>query len=99
MTGKLKLRQPGTSIIVRVFSLGVLLVGLAGLAVGEMSPFEAGRLYLVALGMYLMAPAENLPRNQRQAAILLRQPRYLIGSVAITVAIGLVILQSVAGVI
>ncbi len=96
MTGKIKLRRPGSPLVLRLFALGVLTVGVAGLAGGQMPPFEAGRLYLIALGMYLIAPVEELPKPERQFRVLLRRPRYLMGVLSVTCGIAAVLVQLLA---
>jgi hypothetical protein len=79
-----------------VFALGILVTGIVGMISGEISTFEAGRLYLVALGLYLIAPAELLPKPERGVRLLLSRPRYMLGALSVTLAIVIMVLQSVA---
>jgi hypothetical protein len=96
MTEKLKLKRPGSSVVMRVLALGVLAAGVAGMTIGDMSPFEAGRLYMVAVGLYLISPVERLPKKERKPTLLLRRPRYLLGTLSVTFAFAIVCLQFVA---
>ena len=81
--------------LLRLSALAILALGIIGLASGSMPPVEAGRFYLIAFGLYMIAPSEALPRSERSPRRLLRQRRYAIGVFSITCAVAIIVLQFV----
>ena len=79
--------------VLRLSALAVLVLGVAGVTLNEMPPSEAGRLYLIALGLYLISPAEQVKKGDRKLGTLLRQKRYLSGAICLVLALLLIALQ------
>ncbi len=95
MVPVLRLRASGSPLTLRLSALTVLLVAVAGLSLRQMPAYEAGRLYLVALGLYLIAPAEVLEKSERRLRLLFKRRRFMLGTLCITFSIALVGLQMV----
>ena len=79
--------------MLRISALAVLVVGIAGVTFQEMPSMEAGRLYMIALGLYLIAPAERVEKGKRGFGLLRQKKRYLLGALSLFVALGLIAFQ------
>jgi hypothetical protein len=93
MLHSLRLRAIDPSMTLRVSALAVLVVGVAGLTLNEMTTFEAGRLYMIALGLYMIAPAAQVPKGKRSIRLILQRKRYLFGALSLTLALCLTAFQ------
>ena len=96
MQRSLRLWSADASLPLRVSALAVLVIGAMGMSLNEMPAFEAGRLYMIALGLYLIAPAAQMKKDKRGVRLLLRHKRYLCGALSLTVALSLIAVQFAA---
>jgi membrane protease YdiL (CAAX protease family) len=99
MPSSLRLPAMGPSLSLRISALAVLAVGVVGLTLNEMPPFEAGRLYMIALGLYLIAPAAKLEKGKRGIRLVLQNRRYLFGALSLNFALCLIAFQFVTALI
>ena len=97
MLQSIRWRAEGAPIMLRVSALAVLVVGAAGVVFKEMPPYEAGRLYLIALGLYLLSPAEMMKKGERTVHMIRSNKRFLFGAACIVVANVLIAFQFLAG--
>jgi len=96
MAIRVQLRDPESPLLLRVSALAILALGVVGLATGAMPSYEAGRFYLIAAGLYLIAPSEALPKDRRKPRILLKERRYKLGVASISLAVVVILLQFAA---